>query len=63
MTTGYIPASTEKIRGKLDKDGIKKVPLSRPDIGWIDAKGEISKDCDKIIFDDGNGLRIILERK
>ncbi|MGA2462975.1 MAG: hypothetical protein ABSH06_01290 [Thermodesulfobacteriota bacterium] len=61
--SGWTPKGTEKIRGELDKDGIKKVRYSRPDIGWTDAKGEMSKNCDKIVFDDGNGVKVILERK
>jgi hypothetical protein len=63
IATGYTPAGTEKIRGELDKEGIKKARYSRPDLGWVDAKGEIGKDCDKVIFDDGSGVKVILERK
>ena len=63
IATGYTPAGTEKIRGELDKDGFKKVRYSRPDSGWTDVKGEISKNCDKIVFDDGSGVKGILERK
>ncbi len=63
IDTGFTPAGTEKIRGELDKDGIKKVQLTRPDKDWSDGKAEMSKDCNKILIDDSDGLRIILERK
>jgi hypothetical protein len=63
IATGFTPAGTEKIRGELDKDGIKKARYSRPDLGWTDAKGELSKDCNKIVIDDGQGVKTILERK
>jgi hypothetical protein len=63
IDTGFTPAGTEKIRGELDKDGVKKVQLTRPDKDWSDGKAEMSKDCNKILIDDSDGLRIILERK
>ena len=31
--------------------------------GWTDAKGEMSEGCDKIVFDTGIGVKVILERK
>lgn len=61
--SGWTPKGTEKLRGELDKDGIKKVQLTRPDKDWSDGKPEMSKDFDKIVIDDGDGLRMILERK
>ena len=57
------PKGTEKIRGELNKNGIKKVQLTRPDKDWSDGKAEMSKDCNKISIDDNDGLRMILERK
>jgi len=63
MDSAWSPKGTEKIRAELDKDGIKNARYSRPDIGWTDAKGEMSKNCDKVVFDDGNGVKVILERK
>lgn len=63
IDTGFTPAGTEKIRGKLDKDGIKKVQLTRPDKDWSDGRVEMSKDCNKIIIDDSDGLKMTLERK
>ncbi len=61
--SSFTLAGTERIRGELDKDGIKKTRYSRPDKGWVDAKGEISKDCNKLVIDDGDGVKAILERK
>ena len=63
MDSAWSPKGTEKIRGELDKDGIKNARYSRPDIGWTDAKGEMSENCDKVVFDDGMGVKVILERK
>ena len=63
ISTGFTPAGTEKIRGELDKDRIKKVQLTRPDKDWSDGKAEMSKDCNKILIDDNDGLRMTLERK
>ena len=54
---------TEKIKGELNKGGIKDARYSRPDLGWIDAKCEISKNCDRIVCDDGQGVKTTLERK
>ena len=61
--TEWSPAGTEKLQGELDKNGIKKAKYSRPDLGWVDAKGILSKDCKKIVFDDGKGVKVTLERK
>jgi hypothetical protein len=63
IDTGFTPAGTEKIRGELDKDGIKKVQITRPDKNWSDSKVELSKDCNKIAIDDSDGLKMTLERK
>ena len=64
IATPLQPPGTEKIRGELDKDGIKRVRYNRPDIDqWEDVKVEMSKNCDKIVFDDDKGVKGILERK
>jgi hypothetical protein len=42
MATGLTSAGTEKIKLEIDKHGIKKVRISRPDARWGDAKGEIN---------------------
>ena len=61
--SAWAPKGTEKIRGELDKNGIKKAQYSIPSMGWADAKGEIGKNDDKIVFDTGQGVKAILERK
>ncbi len=61
--SAWSPKGTEKIRGELDKNGIKKAQYSIPSMGWADAKGEIGKNGDKIVFDTGQGVKVILERK
>ena len=43
--------------------GLKKAQYNIPGMGWADAKGEMSEDCNKIVFDTGQGVRVILERK
>lgn len=63
VSTGFTPAGTEKIRGELDKDGIKKAQLTRPDKDWSDGKSEMSKDCNKMVMDDSDGLKMTFERK
>jgi hypothetical protein len=52
----------EKIRAELDKEMIKNARYSRPDIGWVAAKSEMSKDCTKLIFDEGE-VKVTLKRK
>ena len=61
--SAFTKKGTEKIRGELDKNGIKKAQYSIPNTGWADAKGEMSEDCDKIIFDVSNVVKVILEKK
>jgi len=59
----YFPRGSMSIRGKLDKDGIKKVQIITGLLGPIDAKGQISEDGNKIIIDDGQRARLTLIRK
>ena len=59
----YHPRNTLSIRGELDKGGIKKIQLFTGLVGWIDAKGQISEDGNKIIVDAANKVRITLIRK
>jgi hypothetical protein len=66
--SGTEPAGTEKIRGELDKDGIKRaqycIPVARhPNLGWTNAKGEMSEDSNRIVLDTGTGVKLILERR
>ena len=63
IDSAWSAKGTEKIRGELDKDGIKKAQYSVPTMGWKDAKGEMSKGCDKVVLDTGIGVKVILERK
>jgi len=57
----HSPGS-ESFRGELDKDGIKNLQLMTG-MGPIDAKGQISKDGNKIMIDDGEKARSTLKRK
>jgi len=59
----FTPKGTEKIRGVIDKNGLKNVERTRPDSDWSNAKAVMNKDCNKIEIDDGDALKIILERK
>ncbi len=44
IATPLQPPGTEKIRGELDKDGIKRVRYNRPDIDlWEDVKVEMRR--------------------
>ena len=63
MDSAWSPKGTERMRGELDKDGIKKAQYSVPNMGWTDAKGEMSGDCKKIVLDTGIGVKVTLERK
>ena len=59
----YHPRNSMAIRGELDKDGIKKVQLMTGLVGWIDAKGQISEDGNKIIIDAADKVRLTLVSK
>ena len=61
--TEYSKKGTKKIKGRLGENGIKKALYNRPDVGWIKAKGEINNNCDKLIFDDREAVKVILEKK
>lgn len=63
VDSAFSSKGTEKMRGELDKDGIKNAQYSVPNKGWTDVKGEISDDCHKIVLDTGIGIKAILERK
>jgi len=53
----------EKMKGELDKNGIKNAQYHVPNMGWTDAKGQISDNCNQIVLDTGIGVKAILERK
>jgi hypothetical protein len=53
---------SQSLQGELDKSGIKKVKILNAS-GPVEARGQISKDGNKIIIDDGEGARLTLTRK
>jgi hypothetical protein len=53
---------SQSLQGELDKSGIKKVKILTAS-GPVEARGQISKDGNKIIIDDGEGARLTLTRK
>jgi hypothetical protein len=59
----WYKKGAEKMKGEIDKDGIKNAQYHIPNMGWTDAKGDISEDCNKMILDTGIGVKAILERK
>ena len=61
--TQWSAKGTDKIRGEIDKQGLKKAQYSVPTMGWQDTKCEMNKDCNKIILDTGIGVKAILERR
>ena len=63
VDSAWSAKGTEKIQGELEKAGIKKARYAVPNMGWTDAKGEMSDGCDKIVLDTGIGVKIILRRK
>jgi len=63
VDSAWSAKGTEKIQGELSKDGIKKARYSIPNMGWVDAEGEMSEDCNKMVFDTGVGVKVILDRK
>jgi len=60
----WLGKGTEVIRGKLDRNEFKEIQLFvKPSSGWEDCKGELSKDCNKMILDNGKDWKATLERK
>jgi hypothetical protein len=53
---------SQSLRGELDKSGIKKVTILKSS-GSVEAKGQIRKDGNEIIIDDGESGRLTLRRK
>ena len=56
------PKGSEKIRGELDKSGFKKVQ-ALTGLGLLDLNGEFLLNGNKIIFDNGEYLRLTLIRR
>jgi hypothetical protein len=51
------------IKGELDKNGFKKVQLYYPMGGFLDSKGQISEDGNKMVIDEGTKIRVTYTRK
>ncbi len=62
--TEWLGKGTEAIRGKLDRNEFKEIQLLfKPSSGWQDCNGELSKDCNKMVLDNGKDWKATLERK
>jgi hypothetical protein len=60
----WLGKGTEAIRGKLDRNEFKEIQLLfKPSSGWQDCNGEMSKDCNKMVLDNGKDWKATLERK
>ena len=53
---------SDSVRGELSSTGFKTVQLMAPS-GPLDAKGTISGDCNKMMVDDGEKVRVTYTRK
>jgi hypothetical protein len=62
IATQRKPKGTESIRGELDANGFIKVQMITGS-GDLDATGEIDMNGNKIIFDDGEQLKITMIRR
>lgn len=62
LETQTSPKGSEKLRGELYKSGFKKVQTIAGG-GPIELKGEIFDDGNKMIFDDGDVIRLTFTRK
>ena len=62
LETQRSPKGSEKLRGELYKSGFKKVQTIAGG-GPFELKGEILDDGNKMIFDDGDVIRLTLTRK
>ncbi len=62
--TPYVGKGEESIKGELDKKGITKARVVLvTGIQFLDCKGQISEDGNKIIIDGGDRIRVTLTRK
>ena len=57
-----LKGSRVYMQGELDKNGFKKVQINSID-GFLDYKGQISDDGNKIILDEGEKHRVTYTRK
>jgi hypothetical protein len=60
--TMNLSKGREGLRGEVSRDGFSKVQLSSS-VGFLDAKGHISDDCNKMVIDDGQKLKFSCKRK
>ena len=58
----FFPKGEVAVEGDLDKDGFKKL-IFKTARGWHNHKGKISKDGNKIEFNQGNLYDVELTRK
>jgi hypothetical protein len=56
------PKGKALVRGELDKSGFKKVQINTR-LWERDSKGEISKEGNKMMIDDGVDSKVTLTRK
>ena len=62
--TAYVPKDAVSITGELDKNGVTKVRVVLlTGLQFLDCKGQISEDGNKIIIDGGERIRATLTRK
>ena len=59
----YVGKGEESVRGELAESGFKKVQVLTARRGYFDCTGKISEDGNKIIIDDGQVIRVTLNRK
>ena len=62
LGTPNSPKGSEKLKGELKKSGFKQVHTITG-FGPIDLKGEILNNGNKMIFDDGEAIKLIYTRK
>jgi hypothetical protein len=60
--TDYITKGTEILKGELDKNGFKKVQ-TMTEVGLFEFNSEILLKGNKIIFDEGQMLKLTFNRK
>jgi len=62
--SAYVPKDAVSITGEVDKNGITKVRVVLvTGTQFLDCKGQISEDGNKIIIDGGERIRVTLTRK
>jgi hypothetical protein len=64
VDTGFTSAGAEKVRGELDRNGLKKAGINRVDAGWVNAKVQFDKKCrmNRLVIDDRTCLKVVLDR-